>query len=694
MVALICLSCLGYLTLQDGLITAEGEAQVLSAKIGKPIQVARALSKQILYVRRGTARPEDELAACLSALHASVVPEQDKLIVRQTQKDVARLRQARATERERWIQGALHEAKRYSESTSGSGLDRFLSQVSADDRALKDWMSDKGPVPSKVIGPMQLLPAQALLQGILARVGLGEVAAIATYRSLVFESRPAGNARQLVDVSDLVDEYKSELAALGPIRLTEQQRAQFSKVRGERILAESQLRDASVSDVRFRAEATPDAIWVRLELFDQEGRSIDYSDLLVRKSGRMITSQAVLMETLKNASNIAVPVPTGIKDAVAFLRTPKPPLPAWFRRPDVTEPLSLLVKPLIEELVSHDTEPCSVVYASDKWFSLAFDCVQDGKINLTAFKTDLTEWSDFEHIDKASYSVWRPMDVEDEDASRIDRRELARFVSAFQTDTWVKAEVVAPLIHDHYPARCALLGDWWVKAQLSAPRGSAVGQGNLAVSMFNLLGAISPVDLERLRSGSAMTANELGVTPEVSAVFEEDSLRSEGSSNIPDRYQHPYELFPSADVGAVQIVLNYSNAKVLKAWMKGDKEPPEIWQAATGLPGMFRASAKPSPSGPLVVISRDQAEADWSAKFSFRLADRASAELRIGLPRGFFLRGWLPQGTENETAIMCYADLSQEVKDEIWKDACVQAINEEVTAEKLAAGQGSTSGKG
>jgi hypothetical protein len=109
---------------------------------------------------------------------------------------------------------------------------------------------------------------------------------------------------------------------------------------------------------------------------------------------------------------------------------------------------------------------------------------------------------------------------------------------------------------------------------------------------------------------------------------------------------------------------------------------------------MFRVTTKPGPSGPQVVESRDQAEADWSSKFSFRLADRASAELRIGLPRGLFVRGWLPQGTENETEALTFADLSQEIKDEIWKDACIQAINEEAAAEKISTGQGAKGGKG
>jgi hypothetical protein len=177
----------------------------------------------------------------------------------------------------------------------------------------------------------------------------------------------------------------------------------------------------------------------------------------------------------------------------------------------------------------------------------------------------------------------------------------------------------------------------------------------------------------------------------VAAVFEEDQLRSEGRNDIPDQYLHPAELFGSADVGAAQIALNYSKPKVFKAWVMESKEPPELWSPATALPGMFRVTAASSRSGPKVTVAREDAEADWSAKFRLRLADRASAELRIGLPRGLFIRGWLPQGTENETSVMTYADLSQDVKDEIWKDACIQAINEEVTAEKIAAAQ---AGKG
>ena len=547
---------------ESGLLTAQDEANVISSAIGKPVVLSHSLRKEVLFVRRSVGDWKNELTAVAIALHATVAREGNVIYIVRASKDLDEAKKVRSAERLGWIRSALQQIQSFRDGacSSGSLVDQIMSQISLEDAGQKKYQNGEGPPPTSVLCARNLLPSQVLLEGVMRQVGLEHIAENPINTAEVFESHPCARARLLPHVANLVDSYKGTISKISDAEFTNGQRQALAKYPGMEVLLNCRCREASVSDVRLRVESGRTTIRLTLDLYDIAGTRLDSVDMIVRRSGRLIQSRVLAEETLGNPNVEFCAIPDSAQSMVDFIESSSQPKPIWFMHPDKVEPLSILVAPAVRALVGKDKGACSVVDVSDEWFRLAADSTRTGRLNLTAFKENIDEWSSYQLIGTPGYTVRRPFDPEIEEASRIDRAQLAGFMQDFQAYGWVRPEVVGRLVHRMYPARSALLGDWWMKASLLSPRPS--NQGALATSIYNLLGSIPDVYLRRLRAGETCTAGEMGVSAALQAILDEDVLRTNDNAESMDRYCHPSELYGTADVSSTPISISFSNERL------------------------------------------------------------------------------------------------------------------------------------
>ena len=655
------------------MVTASTEATILSERSGKTIRISPKLGSEILFLASGGASVDMEVNAVAYALHASVVHEKDQLVIRRTQADTANLERARADQRVQWIQKTLDRVARFRElhTRSGPPWQTITSEIKSEWQAWTDFASHKGPFPQNVFVARHLLPSEQLLEGLIRRISPATLASLPSGENYAFESEPSRPDRGLPDVSDLLQIYASSMQEFAGYTLDDDLQKKIGAYAGLEVLASDARRNDPPTYLRLKVQAISMAMGIGLELYDKDGNKLDEANLQVTPKDEILTSKQIADSTMDPPGLDRYPLSSDELNAAAFARYENlREMPVWFTAPDKFEPLSLMTKSAMSALADEEDAKCFVADVPDSFFGYAGESVKNSKLNIESFKKIIHEWEGYERAAIGQAVIWRPTDPQLVESSRTDRRGLGSYAREFLSEQSIPHRLQGKLYQEAFPGRWQLRGLWLsgARAFLHEVR---IGD-DLTERSYAFVGAISDADWDRLKSGEVISLGQLGSTAEFQAVLDEDIVQAKSAAPLPDLLRHPAELFKGYDLSQAPVTMQLSNVPVARYW-NADGPEFKLWQPAANLEGLFHIIATPEQT-PRILTSRDEFEAKMTKQFKFRFATEEYMNLEIGGSHGSYVEARVPGTPASLSEVQTFADFPEQVKDQIWKKVCAEAI--------------------
>ncbi len=166
----------------------------LSTDLGRPIRLDKLFKNEMIFVGGAKESPSDLLKDIASALHASVREGKDGSTVERTAADLKALHESQERSRAGWMRSRVSDVATYRRrALNGTTFQvAYSSALAAQDKLVTD--AGNGALTERNrIYPGQILPAEELLEGIVARIGVENLAEVGSNEQRVYQDDPVGD---------------------------------------------------------------------------------------------------------------------------------------------------------------------------------------------------------------------------------------------------------------------------------------------------------------------------------------------------------------------------------------------------------------------------------------------------------------------------------------------------------------------
>jgi len=397
--------------------TLKSLAARLATESGRSISVDRALAGLPVFVDRRSMSVDEVADSLALGLRASVVRSDGGIrITRTTQDERKMLAEAQGLWKKQ-LGEWLIECDKHARVAAAYGSS--AAQVAHYNRLLQEQLKklqdpshrdavDHAPI-TVTVDPNEFSPVGVLYHDIVAHIGIDKLSAVGPEERRIWSNLPQASQLSCPDGDALLDAYARSQSAFdgnsatsGPTRFT------FEQAGG---------------------------IQFRLCVYDGAGNIVSrYSGppFILNMAGPILLSYSRLAASSNNSEPIwrslspsELAVERFIGDHRVLRPTPKEQFPPCLKQPDKFDPLDGAVRLGLQEMASETAGKGFTAILSDDLLDVASGCISGEKINVAAFRSLADEKSQFERMDLAGVSVFRPQQPFLADRQTCDRTKLA-----------------------------------------------------------------------------------------------------------------------------------------------------------------------------------------------------------------------------------------------------------------------------
>ena len=647
-------------------------ANLLAAESGQKVQLPTGLGRDLVFMDRNGASSAVALSSLASALHSSVLPSKDGLVIERTQEDVAAYHKQRLTIRLGWISAKVKSieefrASRHASEVAGAAV---LSEI-ANESSTAELVS-RGKVES--FGShyaCELLPTETLILSVMEKIGASTLAGVPSGKTQVWEDHPVGGALPLPDESDAMSRWIEQFNRMSQPPLPAASQIGIGRLGMTNTFKGWGEPRKLPAKLRFWARAEDQIISFFLEGFDQDGRQLLFAMVRACPHDSPQFPGAIAKPFLATPAE-AVPLSSAEEAALAFRRVNRlEDLPVWFKDPVANDPMKQFVTPYLEQLARQDSKKCFVAEVPDTLYDDVRASCSDHAVNLAAFQATMRDWSQLEEIQSPTSTIWRTCQSPDACSEQANRNALKALTKSVVSSKAVELRSMAKFCYDAGERQTAFCS-FWAWALHSSPQISH-NDGGCGNDFYRALGAISDQDWSELISGTPKVISTLGVSTVVNQMIEDEYEPVKSIGEIPDLFKHPSELFEASTVGEVKLSFIYREAPF--SGVSYARDPQRIDWSEAELPNLIRFVDLRLAPVLKVATSREQFD-DYLANSGATLyrAVKQILTARFQLPQGLYFEQRFDGAIHRLGGPVAYGDLSPDQKDQLFDRTCTTAL--------------------
>jgi hypothetical protein len=672
-------------------LTLESVVSQLCQDLHKRISVEPRLGKKLVFISDPGSQPEPLLSSLATTVHASLVTTANGLRLQRTSGDLRTARKAEIAQRAGWIRARLDQVAKFRADrlSRGSFEAAYARELDAEARARENYHLGRGLAPAAFF-VNQLLPGEILIESLIRRIGVDQLATVPTGESQVYEDFPADSAFPLPDHADIVDQYVADSLPLERMSLPGQSTSPYLSHLGGPTRTPVKLR------LRQLVERT--RVIFNLEGFDSRGTRVLAADFFTQSKDPSRLPASIAREAMQKQDAVWETLSASAQGALGWFSptasVTSDNVPDWFLHPESGEPLNLFVAEALNGLASLEQSKPVMVDVDDAFWDAARLCCLKGRFCATGFRDILSESENYDRTETGWGVIWRPKNPELVEASLADRKVLGRAARALVFEQSDPLKPLSRLFYDASKSSSTLAWTWARKAVLfDAPdNGSLFDE-----SAYRMLGALPASVWNELENGKTVSAGQAENTDDVRNLLSGERYQTTGQGNLSDLKRHALELYSEHSVASTLISLHPMQSTVIRFWNQTAVEP-KWWNPADVLFSMagvrmeYLASGEPTPTGTFFVVST---QAEFEEKLGksrkFRLAVEHDTVITLGLPEGRRIELRHRGAFTDLHPAGDYADLPAEFRDEVWNNARTRQLAERnATLSNSMIGQQST----
>jgi hypothetical protein len=303
-------------------VSARTACTLLEQDLGASVQVAGPLKDDLVMLVPHGAGPMTVLEELAASLRGSVRRTTYGFLVERSKSDLEHLQQAVTAERVSWLSRRMAQVKKY-RVTHNVGADPKSVVIRELDR-WTDEVNNLKALGAKGVDPFgwqDLLPSYSLLDGLLTRINLSELASLPAGETSVYEDDPADGEKSLPPDQDLVATYEQAMQSFRDAGI---ERAIKSRITDRALsrLAPS-WGTSNLARLRLVETASSSSISLELEAFDARGMKIDSARCLCGKAEVPRSTQLIFRAANADPSTRWAPLSASAASAVGFDRSNK-----------------------------------------------------------------------------------------------------------------------------------------------------------------------------------------------------------------------------------------------------------------------------------------------------------------------------------------------------------------------------------
>jgi hypothetical protein len=646
----------------------------LAGKLGKQISVQPSLGKKLVFVSNLEAPPAELLAALAIAVHGSLTTVADGVRLDRTVEDLKTLKTAEIKERAFWFQARLDEIAKFRKGISSTpSVSAAVGAELVNERRLtEDFRLHHGPRPLSFFAP-QLLPSENLLESLISRIGIDELASIPTGQIRIYEDLPVDGAAQLPAHGDLLDDYMRESVPYEASPLGSDATYAVNELRLASYFAHLGHPTKRPVKLRLKISVRVTDLVLNLEGFDGDGNRVLVANFFTRGRTASRPYPSIATEEMVKPDAKWAGLPESARSGLDSVLKPNAAVGVpsdWLLHPESQEPLNLFVSGALAAFAAQEPSKLMVIDVDDFFWQFVRPCCKDGQICVSALQAELDEAEDYERIETTSSVVLRPRFPEALEAAQADRKVLGRAAQALVEGKGDRLRTLSLLFHEASPEFSTLARAWARMALRFAPNDSEELWGDDA---YRLLGAIPEDEWAALQDGDRAAAGRIGVTNEARSLFLSDTQIPFGENPPSDLNHHAIELYAQWPVGQTTISMKPTEVTAVRWLMPDVGSKPAMWswwQPVGALTAFAPLPIARASNGALSVVgTQDAFEARLGRNWQFQLATEHDRLITLNLPEGFRIE-WFDRGAKHDISHPgAYADLPADLRAKVWQDA-------------------------
>lgn len=651
--------------------TAGADITCIGEKLGKSVRIQAALSKKLLFISNPDIPPDRLLALVSLAVHGSVRATPNGLILERSPKDLANLREAERKERAGWIQERLASVAEYRKKASlgGGGFAQVLTrELSGKEAAVQKFSSHTGPRPATFF-PTLLLPSEQMLEGLIRRIGIDELASIQPGRTEVYESFPVDEARLLPGCDDLVDQYVEATGQFEGLTLPLDASDAIQKLNYGPYFSQLGKHVKRPERLRLRIAVSRTDQVIELEGFDLDQRRVLLAHFVTLGPVQGVPYTSLAFDDLRSVdaqwSPISKPAQAEIDRDLKRNTLAGGPVPDWLVHPERSEPLNAFVYDCLKAFASRTPNKCTIVDVDDFFWLFSRLCCSEGRLCTTAFQDELNGIEDYERVEDATSIVLRPRTPESVEGAQADRNVLGRHLRDLIAQKGDRLRTLSLLFHDTSGERSVLAEAF---ARDAMRIGSTSPDNFLGDMTYRFLGGICDDVWSDVMAGRTVTVSQANATNDMRDLLVSEILPATGEEPVSDLKHHPIELYSKALVGDTLVSVPSRDLSVIR-WQTSDGRLSR-WQSVERLTSMAPAAVHILSGGNIgLSCTQDAFDQRFGWDWVFQTASETQRKIIIHLPDGQRMEILASTVVHDPSPLGAYRELPQGLRDMVWRDS-------------------------
>jgi hypothetical protein len=669
---------------------------MVSHESGRRIQAQKGLAgKLLMIIRHPGCTPEELLKGIEEATEASCEPSASGEVLKRGPAELDKIRNHRTAVRLAWIDRQtklITEYRKHQEAAGSSPAEELNAALhEADDIAVK--ISKRQTFSQGKTNFLQLLPSQELLLNVAQKVGWTKIASQKSGITRILETPKSALADEdLPPMDDLLEQYKSKALRWENLNLDEQSLYAMAQMGASPAMLGLGTRN-TIARLRLQVSAATQGIFLTLEGFNSIGTRVLLATFHAGPADELRHPVMVMKEAERDPRSVWLPLSEGAKAALKFVSNSNPrSAPNWFSNPDKLDPLSVFSQEALLRLEDDSTSHCTVLTLSDSLWNDSSFSMANGSLNLAAFKQFLQEWTPFEKVQSAGAVVYRPLDPEFVESQQANRRALKRFVSDYAVSSESQLRQVAKFYAGAASPQSTELSPLVTFWGGITPRvGSRFpATHDMPAGFLEIVGAIPDDQWQSLLNGTAVTADQLGVTDQLLRYLRQDPGLT-FSSPPSDLRRHALENFESDSIGQALFTVTRRITPVFCHLTNGVIDH-HGWQSEKAF---FYADVLPREA---ITHNGKDFKLAWSqedfnrfmAKNSYQFGEIDGLTIHLELVRGIFIEHHFSSSPTSISDVTAYDNLPDHLKKDLWDQMSATSLEEAAFSYNLMRNGGSS----